>query len=138
MNYKYLNLPSVPTHLILPVEDVLKLENIFGGETNNYTIHEVQVELKDFLQAIFPDKTKFRYQTLIDEIPVHIDRGRTTAINYIINSGGDNVKTVWYEDDYTTPTYDVILETQKWCELQVDIYHNVTNLTERRFAITVV
>lgn len=137
MNYKYLNLPSVPTHLILPIEEVLKLENIFGGETTNYTIHDVQQELKDFLQAIFPDKTKFRYQTLIDEIPVHIDRGRTTAINYIIKSGGENVKTVWYKDDYTTPTSDIILKPNQWHELQVDIYHNVTNLTERRFAITV-
>ena len=137
MTWRLLDLPTVPEHLILPVEQVLELENIFGGHTNNYTIHEVQPELREWLQRVFPDKTKFRYQTLIDDIPVHKDRGRDIAINYIINTGGDNVRTVWYEEDYTTPTHDAIMPAHTWHELQVDTYHSVLGLQERRFAITV-
>ena len=30
MTYKFLDLPEVPEDLILPVEEVLQLENIFG------------------------------------------------------------------------------------------------------------
>lgn len=137
MTYRYLEMPSVPSHLILPVEQVLELENIFGGHTDNYTIHEVQPELREYLQVLFPNYTKFRYQTLKQEIPVHKDRGRNTAINYIIDPGGEDVRTVWYEEDYTTPTHDVQLNSKRWHELQVDIYHSVTGITGLRYAITV-
>jgi|TARA_R100000030_G_scaffold77306_1_gene60184 hypothetical protein len=137
MTYKFLDLPEVPEDLILPVEEVLQLENIFGGETKNYTIHECQDELREYLKELFPECEKFRYQTLIKGVPVHKDRGRTTAINYIIETGGNNVQTIWYEEDYTTPTHNVILPKKKWHELQVDLYHTVANIEERRFAITV-
>ena len=137
MTYRFLELPSVPEHLILPVEETLKLENIFGGHTNNYTIHEVQDELREYLQALFPDYTKFRYQTLREEIPVHKDRGRDIAVNYIIDAGGEDACTVWYEEDYTTPTHDVQLPVHRWHELRVDTYHSVTGITGLRYAITV-
>lgn len=135
--FNYLDLPTVPEHLILPVEEVLELENIFGGETKNYTIHECQDELRDYLKNLFPHRDTFRYQTLIHSIPVHKDRGRTTAINYLINTGGADVQTIWYEEDYTTPTYRVVLSNRRWHEIQVDRYHTVTNIQQRRFAITI-
>ena len=137
MTYRFLELPSVPAHLILPVDEALKLENIFGGYTDNYTIHEVQDELRDYLQVLFPDYTKFRYQTLKKEIPVHKDRGRDIAVNYIIDTGGEDARTVWYEEDYTTPTHDVQLPKNRWHELRVDTYHSVTGITSLRYAITV-
>jgi len=137
MTYRYLNLPTVPENLILPVSQTLELENIFGGETDNYTIHEVQDELREYLQALFPDYTKFRYQTLKQQVPVHKDRGRTKAINYIIHNGGADVRTVWYEEDYTTPTHDVKLMSRRWHELDVDTYHSVIGITGLRYAITV-
>ena len=135
--YKYLELPVVPVSLILPVEEVLELENIFGGETKNYTIHECQDELREYLKELFPERQTFRYQTLVHGIPVHKDRGRTTAINYIIETGGNNVQTIWYEEDYVTPTYNVVLPKKIWHEIQVDQYHTVMNIEERRFAITI-
>jgi hypothetical protein len=137
MTYKFLDVPEIPEELILPLDEVLQLENIFGGATNNYTIHECQPELRDWLKSHFPDCTKFRYQTLIDEIPVHKDRGRDIAINYILDTGGDDVKTVWYEEDWTTATHDMIFPAKKWHEIDVSIYHGVSGLTSRRWAITV-
>jgi hypothetical protein len=137
MKYKFLNIPSVPDHLILPVEEVLELENIFGGRSPNYTIHECQDELREYLQALFPECTKFRYQTLVHGVPVHKDRGRTTAINFILDTGGPNVQTIWYESDQTTPAGSVVLPAKQWHELQVDTHHTVMNIEGRRFAITV-
>ena len=72
MNYTKLDLPKVPDNLILPMYEVLKLENIFGGKSKNYTIHECQPELKEYLQKLFPEYTKFRYQTLTKDIPIHV------------------------------------------------------------------
>lgn len=137
MTHKIINAPSVPESLILPLDDILKLENIFGGATKNYTTHEVPDDLREYLQSIFPDCTKFRYQTMRGEIPVHKDRGRVRAINYILDTGGDNARTVWYEEDYTTPTHSMKLEERKWHEIDVGIYHNVINIDTVRYAITV-
>ena len=137
MKYKFLNLPVVPEHLILPVEQVLELENIFGGRSPNYTIHECQAELVEYLQEQFPEYTKFRYQTLVHGVPVHKDRGRTTALNYIIDPGGANVHTIWYDEDQVIPTCDAVLVKNQWHILQVDSYHTVMNIEERRFAITI-
>lgn len=135
--YSYLDLPQVPTELILPLEEILKLENIFGGATDKYTIHECQDDLRDFLQPLFPSHTKFRYQTLREGVPVHIDRGRTEAINYLIETGGDNVSTVWYEYDWATPFLEKVFEKNRWHALKVDIYHGVSSIKTCRYAITI-
>lgn len=137
MYYEYLDLPSPPQELILPLEQVLQLENIFGGHTKNYTIHEVQPELRDWLQNIFPDRTKFRYQTLIKDIPCHVDRGRDTAINFLIDTGGNDVTTAWYTDEFGDKIDDVVLELSRWHKLRVDQWHTVHNINWVRFAITV-
>jgi len=132
-----LNIPKIPEHLILPLEETLELENIFEGDSDNYTIHNVQKELKEYLQPLFPNYSLFRYQTMINEIPVHVDGSRDFAINYIIDPGGDNVHTVWYEEDRITSTQDVKFPAQQWHEIQVNLYHNVTGITGRRYGITI-
>ena len=67
MTYKFLDLPEVPEDLILPVEEVLQLENIFGGETKNYTIHECQDELREYLKELFPERENFVIKLLLKE-----------------------------------------------------------------------
>ena len=54
MNYTKLDLPKIPKELILPIKEVLQLENIFGGRSKNYTIHECQPELSEYLKEVFP------------------------------------------------------------------------------------
>lgn len=132
-----LNIPKIPEHLILPLEEILELENVFEGDSNNYTVHDVQKELKEYLQPLFPNYRKFRYQTMTGDIPVHVDNSRDFAINYIIDPGGDNVHTVWYEEDRITPTQDAKFPAQQWHEIQVNLYHNVTGITGRRYGITI-
>ena len=137
MNYSTLDLPKIPKDLILSLEEVLKLENIFGGKSKNYTIHECQLELKEYLQDLFPDCTKFRYQTLTQDIPIHTDRGREFAINYIIQTGGDTAETCWYEEFVQEPIDSIILPKEEWYKLAVNVHHTVRNITDWRFAITV-
>lgn len=137
MNWRLLDVPTVPEELILPVEQVLEIENIFGGYTKNYTIHEVQDDLREWLQSVFPERTKFRYQTLVKDIPCHVDRGRDVAINYLVDAGGDSVSTAWYTDEFGDKIEEVVLEPNSWHELKVDQWHTVHNITGRRFAITV-
>lgn len=137
MYYKYLDLPAPPTTLVYNLEQTLQLENIFGGHTNNYTIHECPDELAYWLKGIFPSCNKFRYQTLTKDIPCHIDRGRTSCINFLLDTGGNNVSTAWYTDEFGDKIEEVVLERNRWHELQVDQWHTVHGLTGWRHAITV-
>ena len=137
MYYEYLDLPSPPPELLLDLNSVRQLENIFGGATKNYTIHECPDNLADWLQSIFPSYTKFRYQTLTKDIPCHVDRGRDTAINFLLDTGGNNVSTAWYTDEFGDKIDEVVLELGRWHKLRVDQWHTVHGITGDRLAITV-
>lgn len=132
------DIPPIPADLLITNPDeVRKLPNIFSGKSNNYTLHECPDELRSYLKKIFPDMTKFRYQTLRKDIPVHIDIGRKFAINYIVSTGGTDVNTVWYKKDGSTEVFRVKLPSNTWHKLEVDKHHNVTGITDDRVAVTI-
>lgn len=85
----------------------------------------------------------------------HIDLMRDVAYNYLMDTGGEEVRTVFYKprDEFKSYTiaprtfipYDRIQETDsivfpknKWHQLKVDEIHSVENLNpaERRFSLT--
>jgi hypothetical protein len=137
--YQYLDLPQVPDDLLLSLDKVLQLENIFEykDKTDVYTIHPCQTALTEYLKTVFPKHTKFRYHTLTDELPIHVDIGRSQAINYIIDAGGSDVKTTWYKDDKTTKILEKVFKPNCWHSIKTDIHHGVSNIKTRRYAITV-
>jgi|TARA_B110000503_G_C7163182_1_gene420618 hypothetical protein len=137
--YQSLDFPKIPIELLItdPAEVRRTLPNIFGGESKNYTIHECPDELTSYLKTIFPYMSKFRYQTLRNDIPVHVDIGRRFAVNYIITPGGKKVNTVWYKEDCTTEVFRVKLQSNTWYRLEVDKHHTVSGLTDDRLAITI-
>lgn len=51
--------------------------------------------------------------------PTHFDYGRNYAINYIIDSGGDNVVTYWTEYDRKTIIKEIVIEPKRWHVIKV-------------------
>lgn len=138
MYYEYLDIPIPPMGLVdTDVNMILATKNIFIGKSDRYTMHECPLRLREWLQPVFPYHHNFMYQTIRDGIPIHIDTGRPGAINFILDTGGDNVQTVWYADDQTTVLESVALEPFRWHRLKVDSYHTVRNITGTRFSITI-
>ena len=138
MYVEYLDLPEVSDYMAR--ESVKLLENQFSGRSKAYSIHWCEKQLLEYLQTIFPDKEKFRYQVLRAGVPIHLDKGRIEAYNYIIEAGGKNVETVWYEnphDDYFHEVYRTCIPERKWHKLNVGVRHTVKNIETERFAITV-
>lgn len=61
--------------------------------------------------------------------PTHIDYGRKYAINYIIDTGGDNVKTYWTDDSKNIIIEEVVIEPKRWHILKVNpAWHGVTGI----------
>ena len=129
----YDEVQKIPNHWIFRHEE--RIGRYF------YTIHKCGVELAEELKILFPDlvdkldKLLCNYQCIYDGVPIHKD-DRDVAFNYIINSGGDNVETVWYDDNYKEIHRECI-EAKKWHQLTVNVLHTVEGITNKRFGITI-
>lgn len=99
----------------------------------------VDKNLIEYLQQFFDfDVSKHSYyQVIKDGIATHIDKDRTIAYNYLINSGGNNVYTVWCENDKVTETFKISIPIKTWHKLDVSTYHTVKGIDDTRIAISV-
>jgi hypothetical protein len=184
MFYKKLNLPPIPEHIINSLESSL-IDNTVVDDIgykekhikNNKELvacgysmgNIVNSELTSWLEQNIPDvNSRFNilYQTqrANNNVPsthiVHTDRLRLTALNYIIDTGGDNVMTSWYKEDgkelqrskkITGSQSDsgavdyknlrllesVNLEKNNWYIINTRILHDVDNITATRKSISI-
>ena len=119
-----LNLPPLPNNLksvlqqlanSIPINEQKRswLENFHGNAytiagqeygTENTNINlAIQKDLNSIYEQYFPNEDIWytigkiqAYNKSNSTIPPHCDRGRQTAINFILETGGSNVKTVFY------------------------------------------
>ena len=147
--FEYLdNLPIIPNELISEVHaSILKYPNDFKVSfKTDYRRHAVTEQLKEFVKLSFNNHV-IKIQIIENKLEIHRDIGRTVAYNYLIDSGGSNVETCFYEDMtvdipvYENKTFRLIekikIEEHRWHCLNVSNLHNVINLTSPRIAITV-
>ena len=80
----------------------------------------------------------FAFQIIFNDLPLHKDLGTVCKLNYILDPGGDNVLTEWYEDDQKTLLQSCVIDPGRWHIFKADSYHTVKNLQpgRTRFAIT--
>ena len=55
---------------------------------------------------------------------------------YLVELGGNNVLTNFYEEDKITVTNSYNIEARRWHILQAEKYHSVHNVESVRFSIT--
>lgn len=135
--FQYLDKPPLPTELISEVYSSLDNPNMFGfQESTNYQLFDASVLLKEYTKSIFDFKHETRVQKITKDLVRHKDVNRTLAYNYILDLGGSNVETCFYNDQLQL-TESVIIEANRWHVINVDVYHNVKNVTGSRIALTV-
>ena len=84
--FKYLNFPSLPESIHSEVYNSY-LENLNYFEFKKfkpYKVHQANNKLTEEVRSIIPNATDVNVQLIQYGLPVHIDVGRTEAINYII------------------------------------------------------
>jgi hypothetical protein len=148
MYIEYLNFPTVPEHLIKSPEYVLT--GPFEFNTSYFKSKTVNRDLMDWLQIIFPFEFTALYTISYHTLPIHKDVGiteeacptvgdRSIAINYVINTGGNNVTTQVYDEDQLTVLKSEKISKQKWHYLTVDKFHGVTGILpyDKRFSISI-
>ena len=161
MNYvEYLDtLPSVSVDLLDEVRHVSlnRASTFVDPKHSTYQFYSLYGKIRDFTKSIFNFKHNVAVQVIKNSVPVHVDIGRIVAYNYIIETGGTNVLTAYFNiDDFiqdrtnihlkllpkldcptAEPIYTVCIEPNRWHKLNVSIPHSVLNIESERIAITV-
>ncbi len=138
---EYLDLPTIPDEWLLSLDEIKQLPLYSPPnleERNLYFLRQLKDQrIIDLLQPSFDFDIREHifYQYIGANLGVHTDFGRKTAINYIINTGGDNVITKWFSG--SDVIFEEIIPEKRWHKIMVNINHCVENITSDRYAITI-
>lgn len=179
MFYKILDLPKIPTHLLeLPSPQRIRSVDMTHGRT--YIKNGRPIKSVYFTKDQAPDQLK---DWVVENVPgitpdmiflqsflgggttqlIHSDILRTFALNYIIDTGGDNVITTWFQERgkplsrYKDPAIhglgqaddkivnyddcDVLEQVQfkphQWTLIRTDVLHDLDNLSGVRSAVSI-
>lgn len=123
---QYINLPCVP-------EELIESNNTIINNTRTNSIvkqdffqgRPISTELQDWLEKNLSFDFVAQYQVIYTGIPVHKDMGnRKLAYNYLLSLGGDNVKTMIFNESKKILQSET-LPLKTWHSIKTDMYHGV-------------
>ena len=134
---RYLNLPQIPDSIVATVNyefdqydqthrlgDAYMWSDSFNSEVNSWC------------KANICEDMYWGFQVISGDLPVHRDIGTEVKLIYLLETGGTNVATSFYEEDKKTITDSYVIPARKWHILQASKYHAVHNVEQVRFSIT--
>ena len=139
MHVEYLDrLPSVDLDVDKVYDIVYRSKNLHHVPDNGYYgIFKPYEEIQNLGTELLGKQLNTRLHVMYPpRLPVHKDTNRLVAWNYIIDQGGDEVYTCFYDDDQNL-IEKVNIETGRWHKLDVQTFHNVEGMTRPRIALTV-
>ena len=130
---KELNIPPIPADLILPLDQILKLDpfvlqNPDGSvyDVPFYKVFVANATLQEWVRSQFKFEIEWvEYLVAYESLGMHTDLGRCVGINYLLDAGGENVATEFYDIDRKTLLSRTVYQTNKWYMLNVEIPHQV-------------
>ena len=135
---QYLNLPSIPQHII----DSLILDVSQHHQHNNarqhgpYTWSDYCTEALDqWCKENISNEMYYGLQLMTSDVPVHQDFETQIKINYIIDPGGADVVTSFY-DDRSNKLASYCIEPNRWHIFKANTHHGVSNITTTRISVT--
>ena len=125
---KYLDFPKIPEDLLESVEDILNKPRFISiVKADYFQTRPINQNLQDWLTNHLAFEFDARYQLIYTGLPIHKDLARTIAYNYLLVSGGHDVKTIIYDNDKNIlETYIIPLKT--WHSINTDMYHGVDGI----------
>ena len=123
---KFLPLPNLPDDLLESVDDIINKPRSNSIVKQDYfQARPISNELQDWLEKNLPFKFIAQYQIIYPGLPIHKDMGnRKVAYNYLLSQGGNNVKTVIF-DESKNILQSEILPLKSWYSIKTDMFHGV-------------
>lgn len=136
---QYLNLPAIPQEII----DTLVLDVKEHHKQDNTKVHgpyiwsDYQTEkLNAWCKQNISDDLYYGIQLMVADVPTHTDFGTKTKINFVIDTGGDQVLTKFYDLDQKTLLDSYQIEPLRWHIFKADFPHEIVNITGTRVSVT--
>ncbi len=123
---QYINLPPVPQEILddLPSEldryQTQNFDNYHWTDTHNK-------KLNQWCQENICSDMYFAFQIMTGDLPIHKDIGTKTKFVYVIETGGSNVYTKFWDDD-SELLDEYLIEKHRWHILKADTNHSVTGI----------
>jgi len=139
---KYLNFPSVSVNGQELRQNLIQVsyQSVQDGFTaykikeDYYLVKEIlsfiPTEFHGYIKVIAVQTIDSRWNDYIHKDP------RDYAINFVLQQGGPNVTTSFYDDDKNLIRAEVIPKWQ-WHYFNTQVYHAVNNITDTRIGITI-
>ena len=134
-NFQYLDLPPIPESFYSDIWNDLHNPTLSDLPMDKYQISDSNEKLKKCIKEIFADSgyqfDSVNVQRISKDLKWHIDGRRISVCNFLIQSGGDNVKTLF-------PDEELVIEPLRWHHLNVQRWHRVIDVAQPpRIAICV-
>ena len=128
---QYINLPPIPKEI---VQNLPKDIGVYTKQTeqNYHWSDSYNEKLNIWAQQNISQEIYFAFQMMTGDLPAHKDGGTLTKFVYILDTGGSNVVTKFWDDDFNLLD-EYVIEPQRWHILKADTYHSVEGIEENRY-----
>ena len=139
---QYLNLPTLPNELISRINRNFEEYQKQPGKVYNTDTYwwsdSFNEEVNQWCQQNICAEMYFGFQAVVGDMQLHTDQVTTIKINYILNCGGSNVLTEFFDESHTHKLASYCIEPNRWHIFKANSPHQVFNIEpgQTRFAIT--
>lgn len=139
--YRYINLPLIPQSVVATMEmnfdKYEKRDAGRHGDTYKWS-DSFNTEINKWCQENICNEMWWAFQFIKGDLGIHQDVVTKYKFVYLLDTGGDDVITEWFNDDKTEVVDSVVLEPLRWHILKVDTWHSVRGVKEgsTRYSVT--
>ena len=139
MYIKKIFLPRLPDNIIAEVYQSIEsnLDKAWTGELNMYSWLPANNVIQEWCKENISPDLYWGVQVIDADLPMHKDHGTEIKFNYIIDQGGSDSVTSYYDDEGVLLDF-YTMDPHAWYILNVAVNHGVTNIMpgRRRVSIT--
>lgn len=140
MYIHYLNFPRIPDQIINQLSrefNQYQPKSRYGNGTYTWS-DSFNIDVNNWCQQYIAESMYFGFQIINQNLPIHKDIGTLIKLNYVIDTGGTNVVTKFWDNDKTTLLASYKIEPNRWHIFKADTFHSVENiqLNHTRFGVT--
>jgi hypothetical protein len=137
--FHYINLPKIPQVILDQINFDFSSYDAKVTYGSNYRWSDSHNKIiNDWCQQNICSEMYWAFQIINGDLPIHKDNGTKIKFVYLLQTGGDNVITEFYDEDKTNIVQSVLIEPHRWHILKVDSFHGVRNIDpgKIRFSVT--
>lgn len=155
---RYLNLPHIPKHIINNISkfyanptnisiardsasEYVKPNDPDNPDNIPYAWTDLNNEiLNEWCQNNICEDMYFAFQIIQGKngnLKMHKDKGTRQKLIYLVETGGENVVTNFYDDDKKTKKQSIVIEPNRWHIMDVTQFHEVCGIEKNKTRLSI-